>query len=327
MNYQEARHWFDLLFQNRIDEDEARLVLIEMHKRGESEEELAAAASVMLEHSIKVPLEKVLRDRVIDVVGTGGDKSGSFNISSTVALVLASLDCVVAKHGNRAITSNSGSADMLEALGINLNLDNLHQATMLEECGFTFMFAINHHPAMRHIMPIRRSISHGTIFNILGPLTNPAGATKYLLGVYPQSFLTPIAKALSLLKSPSSLVVSSRDGMDELSISGVSDGIRVLGEEMETLEIDPEALGLKRYPFEAIKGGDAVQNAAITRAIFEGEEQGGKKEIILLNTAAALWVEGSARDLKEGVAMAKMAIESGRAKEKLAHIIHVSNSL
>jgi anthranilate phosphoribosyltransferase len=327
MNYQEARHWFDLLFQNRIDEDEARLVLIEMHKRGESEEELAAAASVMREHSIKVPLEKVLRDRVIDVVGTGGDKSGSFNISSTVALVLASLDCVVAKHGNRAITSNSGSADMLEALGINLNLDNLHQATMLEECGFTFMFAINHHPAMRHIMPIRRSIPHGTIFNILGPLTNPAGATKYLLGVYPQSFLSPIAKALSLLKSPSSLVVSSRDGMDELSISGVSDGIRVLGEEMETLEIDPEALGLKRYPFEAIKGGDAVQNAAITRAIFEGEEQGGKKEIILLNTAAALWVEGSARDLKEGVAMAKMAIESGRAKEKLAHIIHVSNSL
>lgn len=327
MNYQEARHWFDLLFQNRIDEDEARLVLIEMHKRGESEEELAAAASVMREHSIKVPLEKVLRDRVIDVVGTGGDKSGSFNISSTVALVLASLDCVVAKHGNRAITSNSGSADMLEALGINLNLDNLHQATMLEECGFTFMFAINHHPAMRHIMPIRRSIPHGTIFNILGPLTNPAGATKYLLGVYPQSFLSPIAKALSLLKSPSSLVVSSRDGMDELSISGVSDGIRVLGEEMETLEIDPEALGLKRYPFEAIKGGDAVQNAAITRAIFEGEEQGGKKEIILLNTAAALWVEGSARDLKEGVAMAKMAIESGRAKEKLAHIAHVSNSL
>jgi len=198
---------------------------------------------------------------------------------------------------------------------------------MLEECGFTFMFAINHHPAMRHIMPIRRSIDHGTIFNILGPLTNPAGATKYLLGVYPQSFLTPIAKALSLLKSPSSLVVSSRDGMDELSISGVSDGVRVLGGNIESLEIDPEALGLKRYPFEAIKGGDATQNAAITRAIFEGEEQGGKKEIILLNTAAALWVEGSARDLKEGVAMAKMAIESGRAKEKLAQIISVSNSL
>lgn len=327
MNYQEARHWFDLLFQNRIDEDEARLVLIDMHNRGESEEELAAAASVMREHSIKVPLEKVLRDRVIDVVGTGGDKSGSFNISSTVALVLASLDCVVAKHGNRAITSNSGSADMLEALGINLNLDNTHQAVMLEECGFTFMFAINHHPAMRHIMPIRRSIDHGTIFNILGPLTNPTGATKYLLGVYPQSFLTPIAKALSLLKSPSSLVVSSRDGMDELSISGVSDGVRVLGGNIESLEIDPEALGLKRYPFEAIKGGDATQNAAITRAIFEGEEQGGKKEIILLNTAAALWVEGSARDLKEGVAMAKMAIESGRAKEKLAQIISVSNSL
>lgn len=327
MSYEQTRHWFDLLFQNRIDEDEARQYLIEMHQKGESETDLAAAASVMREHSIKLSLEKPLRDKLIDIVGTGGDKSGSFNISSTTALVLASLDCVVAKHGNRAITSNSGSADMLEALGINLNLDIKHQATMLEECGFTFMFAINHHPAMRHIMPIRRSIDHATIFNILGPLTNPAGATKYLLGVYPKEFLNPIANALSILKSPSSLVVCSRDGMDELSISGISDAVRVMGEKTEQLEIDPQALGLKTYPFEAIKGGDAAHNAAITRAILNGEENGAKKEIILLNSAAALWVEGSARDLQEGIEMAKMAIQSGRAKAKLEQIIEVSNSL
>jgi anthranilate phosphoribosyltransferase len=327
MSYEETRHWFDLLFQNRINEDEARDYLINMHQKGESETDLAAAASVMREHSIKLSLDKPLRDKLIDIVGTGGDKSGSFNISSTTALVLASLGCAVAKHGNRAITSNSGSADMLEALGINLNLDIKHQATMLEECGFTFMFAINHHPAMRHIMPIRRSIDHATIFNILGPLTNPAGATKYLLGVYPKSFLEPIANALSILKSPSSLVVCSRDGMDELSISGISDAIRVMGEKTEYLEIDPQNLGLKIYPFEAIKGADATYNAAITRAILAKEEQGAKKDIVLLNSAAALWAEGSARDLQDGIEMARMAIESGLAEAKLKQIIEVSNNL
>lgn len=327
MSYEETRHWFDLLFQNRIEEDEAREKLIELHFKGESEIDLAAAASVMREHSIKLSLDKPLRDRIIDIVGTGGDKSGSFNISSTTSLVLSSLGCVVAKHGNRAVTSSSGSADMLEALGINLKLDIGNQAKMLEQCGFTFMFAINHHPAMRHIMPIRRSIDHATIFNILGPLTNPAGASKYLLGVYPKRFLEPIAKALSMLKSPSSLVVCSQDGLDELSISGISDAIYVKEKETKYLEINPETLGLRLYPFEAIKGADAKHNAAIARSIFSGEEKGAKKEIILLNSAAALWVEGSARDLKEGIEMARMAIESGLAKTKLEQIIKTSNSL
>jgi anthranilate phosphoribosyltransferase len=327
MSYDQTRHWFDLLFQNRVDEQEAREYLINLHEKGESETDLAAAASVMREHCIKLSLEKPLRDRVIDIVGTGGDKSGSFNISTTTALILASLGSAVAKHGNRAITSNSGSADVLEALGINLNLDIKHQARMLEECGFTFMFAINHHPAMRHIMPIRRSIEHPTIFNILGPLTNPAGATKYLLGVYPEKFLRPIANALSLLNSPSSLVVSSRDGMDELSISGISDAIRVTGEKTEYLEIDPQQFGFKLYPFEAIKGADAHHNASITRAILENKEEGAKKDIVLLNSAAALWADGQVRDMKEGIEMAKMAIESGKAKNKLEEIIKVSNSL
>ena len=200
MSYAVIRHWFDLLFQNRIEEDEARDMLVKMHEIGESEVDLAAAASVMREHCVKVSLERSVRDRVIDVVGTGGDKSGSFNISSTTAIVLASLGCLVAKHGNRSLTSNSGSADMLEALGVNLNLDLLGQSKMIQECGFAFMFAVNHHPAMRHIMPIRRSISTPTIFNILGPMTHPAGATKYLLWVYPKKFLRSMANALSFFK-------------------------------------------------------------------------------------------------------------------------------
>ena len=327
MSFDETRHWFDLLFQNRVEESEAREKLIKMHIEGESDVDLAAAASVMREHSIKLSLDKSMRDRVIDIVGTGGDKSGSFNISSTTSLVVSSLGCLVAKHGNRAVTSNSGSADMLEALGINLNLDIGNQAKMLKMCGFTFMFAVNHHPAMRHIMPIRRSIDHSTIFNILGPLTNPAGASKYLLGAYPKKFLQPMARALSMLNSPSTLVVCSRDGMDEISISGVSDAILVQDENIKELEIDPEAYGLKLYPFEAIKGGNAAYNAQIARDIFDGKEQGAKKEIILLNSAAALFVEGRARDIKEGIEMARMAIDGRLAKSKLELIVEVSNNL
>jgi len=174
--FEEARAKFERLFRGEMPERDAREYLVSLYKRGESAEEIAAAVDVMRSHSIKLEMEESLRDKLIDVVGTGGDKSGSFNISSTVALILASMGAYVAKHGNRAVTSNSGSADMLEALGINLNLTPGQQVRMLEETGFTFMFAVNHHPAMKYIMPIRKSLPHRTIFNILGPLTNPAGS-------------------------------------------------------------------------------------------------------------------------------------------------------
>ena len=175
---------FQDLFDDKFSTKEARKFLIDLYSKGESAEDIAMAAFVMREHSIKLPISKSLQDKAIDIVGTGGDKSGSFNISSTVSLLLASMGLVVAKHGNRSITSNSGSADLLEALNINLNLSPENQVKMLEETGFCFIFAMNHHPAMKHIMPIRKSIEHRTIFNLLGPLTNPAGAKKYLLGVF-----------------------------------------------------------------------------------------------------------------------------------------------
>ncbi|WP_457560112.1 anthranilate phosphoribosyltransferase, partial [Caminibacter sp.] len=169
------REMFERLFENKLSEEEARNFLIELYEKGESAEDIKNAAEVMREHSIKLPVSEELREKLIDIVGTGGDKSNSFNISSTTALLISSLGSYVAKHGNRSITSKSGSADMLEALGINLNLTPENQVKMLEEVGFTFIFAINHHPAMKHIMPIRKSLNHRTIFNILGPLTNPAG--------------------------------------------------------------------------------------------------------------------------------------------------------
>ncbi len=327
MNYQEAIEVFTRLFENKMSEEEAKNLLIELYDRGESAEEIAAAAKVMREHSIKLNVKDEIKDKLIDVVGTGGDKSGSFNISSTVSILLASLGCYVAKHGNRAITSNAGSADMLEALGINLNLSIKKQEKMLEESGFVFMFAVNHHPAMKHIMPIRKSLPHRTIFNILGPLTNPAGVKKYLLGVFDQKYIDKITKALLLLDTKDSMIVSSHDGLDEISISDITYYNLIENGEIKKGIIDPIDFGFAMYPFEAIKGGDAKENAKITRGILEGSVKGAKRDIIILNAAAALKVAKVAKDMKEGIKMANDAIDSKRALKKLEEIIEVSNSL
>ena len=321
------RNEFERLFNNEMGENEARQFLIDLYKKGETSADIAAAASVMREHSVKLPISEALREKAIDVVGTGGDKSGSFNISTTVSLLLASMGCVVAKHGNRSITSKSGSADVLEALGINLNLSVEAQVKMLEETGFAFIFAMNHHPAMKHIMPIRKSIDHRTIFNILGPLTNPAGAQKYLLGVFDPSFIRRMAEALVELGAKRAYVVSAQDGMDEISLSANSNFAYVETGRISEGEIDPETYGFKKAPKEAILGGDAQHNAQITRDIFSGKEQGAKRDIVLLNAAFALFVDGKVRDIEEGVAMAKEAIDSGKAAAHLEKIAEVSRKV
>ncbi len=315
---------FKKLFENEMSFDEAKDFLETLYYEGESPDIIASGAKVMREHSIALDIPVYLQERVIDVVGTGGDKIGSFNISSTVSLLLASLGSYVAKHGNRAITSNSGSADMLEKLGINLNLSLENSAKLLEETGFTFIFAQNHHPAMKHIMPIRKSIPHRTIFNILGPLTNPAGVKKYLLGVYNKEFISPMADSLKLLGAKSGIVVSSRDGMDEISISDITYAKTIDGNEFI---IDPEAFGFKLSPLEAIKGGDANENANITIDILASKEKGPKRDIVLLNTAAALVADKKARDMKDGIDMAVEAIDSYTAIKHLKKIIDTSKKL
>ncbi len=325
--FEEAKDKFEKIFTNQISNEEAKEYLVELYKRGESAKEIAAAVDVMRNHSIKLDIDEDLRDRLIDVVGTGGDKSGSFNISSTVSLLLSSSGSFVAKHGNRAITSKSGSADMLEALGINLNLSPTNQVKMIEECRFAFLFAINHHPAMKYIMPIRKTLSHRTIFNILGPLTNPAGTKKYLIGVFSDEFLNRIISALSLLDTTSAVAVSSRDGMDEISISDITYATILKDKKTTDFIIDPQEYGFKLSPSEAILGGDAKDNAKITMDIFSGIEKGAKRDIVLLNSAMAFVVDSKARDMQEGIEMAKEAIDRGLAKEHLAKIIKVSNSL
>ncbi len=320
------REMFEKLFNNELNEEEARRFLIELYKKGESSEDIKNAAEVMREHSIKLPVSDELREKLIDIVGTGGDKSNSFNISSTTALLISSIGSYVAKHGNRSITSKSGSADMLEALGINLNLTPQNQVKMLEEVGFTFIFAINHHPAMKHIMPIRKSIPHRTIFNILGPLTNPAGARKYLLGVFSPEFIEKIAGALMLMDAKKFMVVSSLDGMDEISIAAPTKAIYYDGIRLRDMEIRPDSFGMKGKK-EDLVGGDAKENAKITRGILSGEIKGAKRDAVLLNSGVALLVDGKVNSIEEGINLAKEAIDSGKAIKHLEKIIEISNKL
>ena len=322
-----SKAMFEKLFNNELTFDEGRALLLDIYNKGESYEDIATVAKIMREHSVKLPISKELQNRAIDVVGTGGDKSGSFNISTTVSLLLASLGSTVAKHGNRSITSNSGSADVLETLGVNLNLDTTQQLKMLEETGFCFIFAMNHHPAMKHIMPIRKAIEHQTIFNILGPLTSPAGAKKYLLGVFSPDYVERMAKALLELGATNAFVVSSSDGMDEISLSSNTHFAYVGGGLVSYGLIEPQEFGFNRAPKEAILGGNAIDNAKITRAIFENAATEAQRDIVVLNAGFALFADGKARDMIEAFEIARMGLESGKAREQLEKIIEISNKL
>lgn len=318
---------FYRLFRNEMPEKEARDFLVGLYQKGEDSQDIEAAVSVMREFLVPLPLVESLRNEVFDVVGTGGDGSGTFNISSTAAIMLASMGVPVAKHGNRSVTSQSGSADILEALGINLNLSIQSQTKMLEACGFVYLFALSHHPAMRHITPVRKSLPHRTIFNILGPLVNPAGCRKQLLGVFSVDYIERIAKAAQKLNYLSCMIVSSLDGLDEASVSAPTRYAKLSGDRLEYGEIQPQTLGFSAYALQEVKGGTPKENAAITLGIFKNEIQGAKRDIVLLNSALAFWTHGSARDLQDGIAMAKESLASGKALAKLEEIRQLSTKL
>jgi anthranilate phosphoribosyltransferase len=328
MNYDEAKRAFEDLFNHKLDDKQMRDFLISMKlDESTSIEEIAAAAAVMRSHAISLHVSDELKERLIDVVGTGGDKSGSFNISSTTSILLASCGAYVAKHGNRSITSKSGSADVLETLGIRLDLSLKQSSTLLQETGFAFMFAQNHHPAMKFIMPIRKSIDEKTVFNLLGPLTNPAGVQKFLLGVFDKAFVPKVAEALKLNSAKSAIVVSSRDGMDEISISDITYAALLKDGEIKSYEIDPSQYGINRAPFSAILGGDAGKNAKILTDVLSGSATDAQRDVVLINAANALIADGMARDIQDGLEIARDAIRSSKAKEKLKQIIEVSSKL
>lgn len=328
MSYQETHREFERLFNHQMSDSEMREFLISMVLDESTKvEAIAAAADVMKSHAIELPVSESLRPKLIDIVGTGGDKIGSFNISSTTALLCASAGCYVAKHGNRSITSKSGSADLLEELGIRLDLSLESSAKLLEESGFTFMFAQNHHPAMKFIMPIRKSIDVKTIFNVLGPLTNPAKVSKIMMGVFDKAFVPKLAEVLKMNSATSAMVVSSAEGMDEFGISSVSYMSRLIEGKISENIFDPQEYGIKKAPLEAILGGDAKENAKITYNVFTNQATDVQRDIVLINAAASFIVDGMARDMQDGLEIARETLLTLKAKKKLEEIVELSKKL
>lgn len=295
--------------------------LMGLRLRGETIEEITGAAEAMRAkaHFIKAP------DNAVDTCGTGGDGSHTYNVSTAAAIVLAAAGVSVAKHGNRAISSKSGSADVLENLGVNIEADMAVVERCVADIGIGFMMATRHHSAMRHVGPSRTSLGTRTMFNLLGPLSNPAGAKYQVIGVFDQKWTAPLAEVLGKLGSKRVWVVHGADGLDELSISGPTTVSEYHNGKVTTFEVTPEDAGLSPHPLSEIRGGDAKHNAKALTAVLAGEKN-AYRDIVLLNCAAALLVGGKAQSLLEGATLAEQAIDSGAATEKLKQWIKMSNA-
>jgi anthranilate phosphoribosyltransferase len=296
--------------------------LIALRTKGETEEELAGLATTMRRLAARV---EAGTDDLLDTAGTGGGRQ-TFNVSTTAALVAAGARCTVAKHGNRSATGLSGSADLLEALGARIDLPPRAVARCIEEAGFGFMFAPAHHQATRYVVPVRRELAVRTIFNFLGPLTNPAGARRQLIGVSDPGFLETMAGALELLGTEHALLVSSEDQLDELSTSAPTRVVEVTGEGLRSYSVEPEQFGLQRVPGSAIPGGDPVRNADIARRVLSGEP-GPARDLTVLNGGAAIYAGGGAESLADGVSEAQRAIDSGAAAAALERFVSATQRL
>lgn len=290
--------------------------------KAETIEEISGCATAMRE--LATPVEHPDFE-VLEIVGTGGDGAHSFNISTTSAFVIAASGIKVAKHGNRAASSLSGTADVQEALGVNIHQDPIKANQMLEEVGLCFLFAQQYHAAMKYVGPIRKELGFRTVFNILGPITNPAKPTMFLLGVYDEYLVEPIAKVLDKLGVKRALVVYGQDKLDEISASAPTTVCELKDGYYRTTTIQPEDFGLVRGKKEELVGGDAKENAAITRGILSGAIQGTKRNAVLLNAGAALYVGGVVDDISQGIQKAAMLIDNGQALQKLEDYIQTSN--
>lgn len=295
--------------------------LTALRMKGETSEEITGMAQTMRERAISIP--GLGQETIVDTCGTGGDGKGTFNISTAVAFVAAGGGLTVAKHGNRSISSQCGSADVLEALGVNLSLTPARVAQALKEIKIAFLFAPAFHPAMRHALGPRREIGIRTVFNLLGPLTNPARPTVHLLGLYRPELLPLIAQVLKNLGSKAAFVVHGEDGIDEISITGKTKICYLCAEEIYEFQIEPEELGLRRVSLLDIQGGGPEKNAQILRAVLQGE-RGPYREAVLINAAAVFVAAKKAGHLQEGIELAQEVIDSGQALKKLNDLIHFS---
>jgi anthranilate phosphoribosyltransferase len=296
--------------------------LVALRMKGETPEEIAGFAEAIRGHALAV-LPK--RDDLVDTAGTGGDGQATINISTGAALVAAAAGAAVAKHGNRAVSSASGSADVLEALGFSLEAPPERIARSIDELGFGFLFAPTHHPGFRHAAPVRRELATRTVFNVLGPLTNPAGARAQIVGVYEPSLVRTIAEVLARLGARRAFVVHGAFGVDELSPAGPNLVCEVVDGGVREREVDPLDLGMPRCAPEELRGGSPAANAAALRAIFAGEEQGARRDAVLLNAAGAIAAGGQADDLRDGLEFARETLDSGAAAERLDALVAFSN--
>ena len=310
------------IMAGNASETQIAAFLIALRTKGETVDELAGLAGTMRALATPVPCD---RGDLVDTAGTGGGRP-TFNVSTTAALIAAGAGCALAKHGNRSATGLSGSADVLEALGARIDLGPEAVARCIEEAGFGFMFAPAHHGATRHVVPVRKELAVRTIFNFLGPLTNPAGATRQVIGVSDPAFLTTIAGALSRLGADKALVVSSADGLDEMSTSGTTTVVEVDGDATHSYELAPEDVGLRRSDYEAVAGGPPEHNAAVTRRIFAGEP-GPARDLAALNAGGAIYVAGRVETLEAGVRAAEEALDSGAAARSLDTLAALTQEL
>ena len=315
----EAETAFECLFDGEATPAQMGGLLMALRTRGETVQEYAAAASVMRAKCNRVRAP----EGAMDIVGTGGDGKGTLNISTATAFVVAGAGVVVAKHGNRNLSSKSGAADALTELGLNVMVGAEVVERALAEAGIGFMMAPMHHPAIRHVMPARAELGTRTIFNILGPLTNPAGVTRQLTGAFSPALIRPMAETLRELGSVKAWLVHGGDGTDELSIAAPSRVAALEGGSIREFEVRPEDAGLPVHPFEAIMGGTPAENAAALRALLDGAP-GAYRDAVLLNAAAALIVADRVATLPEGVALARASIDSGAAKAKVAAVARIT---
>ncbi|TWG99109.1 anthranilate phosphoribosyltransferase [Mesorhizobium sp. J18] len=319
LTFEEAREAFDIMMSGEATPSQIGGFLMALRVRGETVPEISGAVATM--RAKMLPVEAPAG--AIDIVGTGGDASGSYNVSTCAAFIVAGAGVPVAKHGNRALSSRSGAADTLAALGVNIDIGPKTISACIREAGVGFMFAPAHHSAMRHVGPTRVELGTRTIFNLLGPLSNPAGVKHQLVGVYSPDWVEPIAHVLKGLGTEAAWVVYG-DGLDEMTTAGVTQVAALENGEIRTFEIEPADVGLSRVDMSELKGADAVYNAKALRAVLGGTKN-AYRNIAVLNAGGALVVAGRARTLKEGVELAAASLDSGKAMEALTKLVQVSN--
>ena len=317
---EEAARGFDRMMSGEATPSQMGALLMALRVRGETVEEITGAVTVMREKMLRVAAPP----DAIDVVGTGGDASGSYNISTCAAFIVAGAGVPVAKHGNRALSSRSGSADVLAALGVKIELAPDAVGRCISEAGIGFMFAPAHHPAMKNVGPTRVELGTRTIFNLLGPLSNPAGVKRQMVGVFSRQWVEPLANVLKNLGSESAWVVHGSDGLDEVTSAGPTHVAALENGTVRSFEITPEDVGVARAMPDMLRGGDADQNARALLDVLKGK-QGAFRDVALLNAAAGLVVAGRAKDLKQGFALAAKSIDTGEAEGRLDRLIAVSN--